>query len=71
MREVATYARSGTVGCKELGETGLIDTGKCCERCHAADVFALDGIGAFGPCRETLADGRVAMICCAARKQLR
>ncbi len=71
MREAATtHSRSGDVGCEELGEMGLIETGGCCERCHAADGFALYGIGSFGPCRQVLADGRVALVCCTARKRL-
>jgi hypothetical protein len=49
---------------------GLVDLDLCCERCHAADRFALDGIGALGPCREVLADGTAVLVCCAARKQL-
>ena len=58
------------VGCRKLGEMGLVDVDLCCERCHAADRFALDEIGGLGPCREVLADGRVALVCCAARKGL-
>lgn len=59
------------VGCGELGEAGLIDRGGCCRVCHSADGFALDGAAALGPCHATLRDGRVAQVCCAARKQLR
>jgi hypothetical protein len=58
------------VGCRKLGEVGLVDLDLCCERCHAADRFALDGLGALGPCREVLADGTAVLVCCAARKQL-
>ena len=58
------------MGCRKLGEVGLVDLDLCCERCHAADRFALDGLGALGPCREVLADGTAVLVCCAARKQL-
>lgn len=60
----------GAVGCAELGESGSIDTGMCCERCHAADGLALGGIASLGPCREVLPDGRLALVCCSARRQL-
>ncbi len=61
----------GVVGCGELGEAGLIDPGECCRVCHSADGFALAGASVLGPCHAALEDGRVALVCCAARKQLR
>ena len=61
----------GAVGCGELGEAGIIDRGECCRVCHSAEAFALDGVAALGPCHAALEDGRVALVCCAARKQLR
>lgn len=77
MREAATpggsspFIRAGrAVGCSELGEMGLVNVDRCCERCHAADRYALDGIGALGPCREVLAGGGIALVCCEARKGL-
>jgi hypothetical protein len=58
------------LGCGELGTMGLIDSGGCCEACHSADGFAIDGAAALGPCHTVLADGRAALVCCAARKHL-
>jgi hypothetical protein len=49
---------------------GLVNVDLCCERCHAADRFAIDGMVPLGPCRKVLADGRVALVCCEARKGL-
>lgn len=74
MAKIGSFAPLGaavSVGCRELGESGLVDTNLCCARCHSADRFALDGIGTLGPCRETLPDGRTALVCCSARSQLR
>ena len=76
MREAAAvstgsgpFVREGrAAGCSELGKMGLVDVDLCCERCHAADRFAIDGMVTLGPCREVLADGRVALVCCEARK---
>ncbi len=76
MREAAAastgsgpFVREGrAAGCSELGEMGLVEVDLCCERCHAADRFAIDGMVTLGPCREVLADGRVALVCCEARK---
>ena len=51
-----------------MGEMGLVNIDLCCERRHAADRFAIDRMVALGPCREVLADGRVALACCEARK---
>jgi hypothetical protein len=77
MREAAAssgsspFVREGwAAGCSELGEMGLVNVDLCCERCHAADRFAIDGMAPLGPCREVLADGRVALVCCEARKGL-
>ena len=61
----------GVVGCGELAEAGLLDRGECCRVCHSADGFALAGAAALGPCHVALEDGRVALVCCAARRQLR
>ena len=76
MREAAASSRGSgpfvregrAAGCSELGEMGLVNVDLCCERRHAADRFAMDGMVALGPCREVLADGRVALACCEARK---
>jgi hypothetical protein len=77
MREAAASSDNGpfvrgvgAVGCSELGEMGLLNVDLCCERCHAADRFAIDGMAALGPCREALADGRIALVCCEVRKAL-
>ena len=76
MREAAAsssengpFVREGrAVGCSELGEMGLVNVDLCCERCHTADRFAIAGMAPLGPCREVLADGRVALVCCETRK---
>jgi hypothetical protein len=49
---------------------GLVNLDLCCERCHAADRFAIGEMAHLGPCRKVLADGRVALVCCEARKGL-
>ena len=69
---IGLFGRAGEValGCGELGAMGLIDPGGCCEACHSADGFAVGGAAALGPCHTVLADGRAALVCCAARKQL-
>lgn len=58
------------LGGAELGPMGLIDPGGCCEACHSADGFATEGAAALGPCHTVLADGRAALVCCAARKHM-
>lgn len=55
-------------GCRELAREGEIKAAECCRVCHSADEYTL--AGSRGPCRMTLADGRVAAVCCAARKRL-
>jgi hypothetical protein len=61
---------TSALSCLDLEKMGLLDTAGCCETCHSAEGPALDGVVALGPCRATLPDGRVAFVCCAARKQL-
>jgi hypothetical protein len=71
LRRSSSLAQVGQAAvCSELGEMGLVNVDLCCERCHAADRFAIDGMVPLGPCREVLADGRVALVCCEARKGL-
>ncbi len=70
---VGPSGRAGGVvsGCGELGTMGLIDDpGGCCEACHSADRFAIDGAPSLGPWHTVLADGRDVLMCCAARKDL-
>ena len=67
-------ARKNTVTrglcCSDLEGMELLDTSKCCEKCHSAEDHTIDGVVALGPCRARLPDGRLAFVCCAARKQL-
>jgi len=77
MREAASSRGSGpfvregrAVGCSELGEMGLVNVDLCCDRCHAADRFAIGEMVPLGPCRRVLADSRVALVCCEDRKGL-
>jgi len=62
--------RTSDLCCPDLEGMGLLDTAECCEMCHSAESLTLDGVVSLGPCRATLPDGRVAFVCCAARKQL-
>jgi len=64
--------RSGgaALGCGDLAAAGLMDLGGCCAVCHSADGYAIDGAAALGPCHTVLADGRAALVCCAARNHL-
>lgn len=59
---------SNPLGCRELEQEGEIEAAECCRVCQSADEYSL--AGSRGPCRVTLADGRLAALCCAARKQL-
>ena len=71
LRRSSSFAQVGRAAvCSELGKMGLVNIDLCCERCHAADRFAIDGMTPLGPCREVLADGRLTLVCCEARKGL-
>ncbi len=70
MKSAKRDTRTSDPCCADLEETGLLDTSGCCETCHSAESLALNGVVSLGPCRATLPDGRVAFVCCAARKQL-
>ncbi len=63
---------TGTIGlcCSDLERMELLNTSKCCDTCHSAEGHTLEGVVALGPCRATLPDGRLAFVCCTARKQL-
>ncbi len=61
---------TSALSCSDLEGMGLLNTAECCETCHSAEGLTLDGVVSLGPCRATLPDGRVAFVCCAARKQL-
>lgn len=65
MQTSARDFRTSAAGCGELGVMGLVDTSECCEICHSAD-----GSDSLGPCRVALPDGRVARVCCAAKRRL-
>ena len=52
-----------------MGEWGVVDVAGCCAICHSADRYA--GDLSPGPCLATLPGGGSALVCCAARKQLR
>ncbi|MGH3086167.1 MAG: hypothetical protein ACRDSJ_02465, partial [Rubrobacteraceae bacterium] len=60
-----TDFRTSAAGCEELESLSLVDTSECCEICHSADVA-----DSMGPCRVALPDGRVARVCCAAKRKL-
>ena len=62
--------RTSALSCSDLEKMGMLDTVECCETCHSAEGHTLDGVVSLGPCRAALPDGRVAFVCCAARKQL-
>lgn len=68
MRTLEKPIQKSAMGCEELGQMGLIETSRCCDICHSADVYS--SIGSMGPCHATLSDGREAMVCCSGRKQL-
>ena len=69
---MGTLARIGgpeAVGCEELGRREMVDTSACCAICHSADGYA--GALPLGPCPAMLTGGGEALVCCAARNQLR
>ena len=70
MQTAKRNTRTSALSCADLEEMGLLDTAECCETCHSAEGHTLDGVASLGPCRAALPYGRVAFVCCAARKQL-
>lgn len=65
---VTGTVQRGALRCWDLVQTGMLDSGECCERCHSAEIYA--PAETLGPCRVVLADGREAFVCCAARRLL-
>lgn len=70
MQTAKRNTRTSDLCCADLEGMRLLDTSGCCETCHSAEGQTLDGVVSLGPCRATLPDGRLAFVCCAARKQL-
>lgn len=60
--------RKSVVGCEELGQMGLIEVFRCCEKCHSTDEYSRGG--SLGSCHATLPDGKAALVCCSGKKQL-
>ncbi len=69
MRAIETLHRVEATGCADLGERGLVDTARCCEACHSADIYAPGPVP--GPCRAGLPDGEEVSVCCSAKGQMR